>query len=404
MSHRSRSPLFALAQTFAASASFALGLVPTDPATGGECAPLPHQKACSAPLLRNCCKPRRKVVEPDVEMQEKLAEEVTAAVAKAMLAAERERLGTTGAGAGAPAVFGTPTPAGTVAGASSSIGLRGLEIHLPELKLALPTITLPSLIRFRRDPELYVDSSRAPLIQGGTGAGAAGPGSFGGGILPQGAIGPGSAPATGTRATGAGGDRASGSPARSLRRPRPAKPRCNPEIETSWDDGSDDDDGSAVEQCAPLPPSTGPAVRRREPVYAPAADSELDLMPESLPHSSTELPPLPTSERRLRQELDTARREIAATRRQIDELTAVLSRHLPDDSRTEPLPNGSTRAQRAARLTQRLESEPSADDVEAATAPLPEAQRNRSVERVGHAPTARLGRAESARRASLERR
>ena len=63
-------------------------------------------------------------------------------------------------------VFANGQPSGDVAGESGSIGVRGFSLRFPELKLEFPTLQLPSFFRFRRDAEVFVDSSRAPYVAG----------------------------------------------------------------------------------------------------------------------------------------------------------------------------------------------------------------------------------------------
>lgn len=57
-----------------------------------------------------------------------------------------------------------PTRSGEIMGPSRSTGLRGATITFPELKIGLPSLGLPSLIRSRRGPEMRLDSSRAPYV------------------------------------------------------------------------------------------------------------------------------------------------------------------------------------------------------------------------------------------------
>jgi hypothetical protein len=44
--------------------------------------------------------------------------------------------------------------------------MRGFAIHFPELHFELPTIQFPCLVNYRRNPEMYMDGGRAPLVQG----------------------------------------------------------------------------------------------------------------------------------------------------------------------------------------------------------------------------------------------
>ena len=138
-----------------------------------DCAPpAGAQKSCAAPARQPMCRPRsrprsRSYIE-DQEFERRLAEEVAAAVAEATLQSERERQGATG-GATATAEFSSPPPSGVVAGATNSVGIRGLEVTFPEWKLALPSVQLPALVRLRRDAEMLLDSGRATLVRNGGG-------------------------------------------------------------------------------------------------------------------------------------------------------------------------------------------------------------------------------------------
>ena len=55
---------------------------------------------------------------------------------------------------------------GQAAGESNSIGLRGFTLHIPEMRIGLPTLELPSLMRFRREAEMIFDHTRGPLVNG----------------------------------------------------------------------------------------------------------------------------------------------------------------------------------------------------------------------------------------------
>lgn len=68
--------------------------------------------------------------------------------------------------AAGPAMFAAPPAGGQIAGESNSVGIRGFELHIPETRLAMPTLQLPCLVRFRRNPEMQVDGGRAPLVAG----------------------------------------------------------------------------------------------------------------------------------------------------------------------------------------------------------------------------------------------
>ncbi len=55
---------------------------------------------------------------------------------------------------------------GEFAGESTSLGIRGFGIRLPAISIELPEVRLPSVVRYRRNAEMYVDSSRAPWVSG----------------------------------------------------------------------------------------------------------------------------------------------------------------------------------------------------------------------------------------------
>lgn len=55
---------------------------------------------------------------------------------------------------------------GEQAGESSGYGLRGFGVRLPAISLDLPEIRFPSLVKYRRNPEMHVEGSRAPWVEG----------------------------------------------------------------------------------------------------------------------------------------------------------------------------------------------------------------------------------------------
>lgn len=58
-------------------------------------------------------------------------------------------------------IFVAPPPSGEVSGESSSLGIRGFSIRIPEMSITFPTIQLPSLVKYRRGPEMLTDQGRA---------------------------------------------------------------------------------------------------------------------------------------------------------------------------------------------------------------------------------------------------
>ena len=290
---------------------------------GQDCAPAYGvQKSCAAPSSRMTCRPKTRRFSRDEEFERRLAEEVAAAVAEATLQAERERLGA-GAGAGAPTEFVAPPASGVVAGATNSFGLRGLEITFPELKFALPSLQLPSLVRLRREAEMHLDSGRATMVRSSEAAGGAaspGMGAFAGGPngvfipFPQPTGQP--APASGAPAAPAAAGEAEGGAAPAGMRLRRRKAERE-----FWED----DEYEVIEEdspdCAP-PPSCAPVMRNschpsrtnHEPVQAPGVPPEPEVFGSDL-----------GDVRRVRKELDDARRELQATRQQIEQLSALIA-------------------------------------------------------------------------------
>ncbi len=51
---------------------------------------------------------------------------------------------------------------GQAAGESRSFGIRGPALHIPEMRIALPTIEFPSPVRFKRGAEMIFDQVRGP--------------------------------------------------------------------------------------------------------------------------------------------------------------------------------------------------------------------------------------------------
>lgn len=66
----------------------------------------------------------------------------------------------------APAVFQAPQATSDISGPSESIGIRGFGIRVPECNLQLPTIQLPSIVRYRRGSEANFESARVPQLAG----------------------------------------------------------------------------------------------------------------------------------------------------------------------------------------------------------------------------------------------
>ncbi len=62
--------------------------------------------------------------------------------------------------------FVTGPARGEVSGESNSLGLRLGTLRIPELSIALPTLQLPSLVKFRRNPTMHTESAEAPFVTG----------------------------------------------------------------------------------------------------------------------------------------------------------------------------------------------------------------------------------------------
>ncbi|MBI1344854.1 hypothetical protein GC163_01045 [bacterium] len=75
----------------------------------------------------------------------------------------------TAAAAAAPANdqgrFVRAPAAGATAGESNTLGLRGPAIHIPEMRIALPSIEFPSPYKIRHDAFKVFDQIRSPLVQ-----------------------------------------------------------------------------------------------------------------------------------------------------------------------------------------------------------------------------------------------
>lgn len=56
--------------------------------------------------------------------------------------------------------------AGEYAGESTSFGVRGFGLRLPAISIEMPELRMPSLVRYRRNAEMHVESSRSPWVAG----------------------------------------------------------------------------------------------------------------------------------------------------------------------------------------------------------------------------------------------
>lgn len=244
-------------------------------AQAADCeAPPPVRQSCAPALKKRACPPRvpARVCAPEDEF---FPEDLADAIAKATAPAQGAPA------AAAPAMFAAPPQGGQISGESNAIGIRGLELHFPEMRFALPTLQLPSLVRIRRNPEMQIDGGRAPLVGGA--AATYGQIAAGGNVqaAPAAATAPAQPPAEQTPP-------AATAPAR--RRPTTTAP------------------ASAPKRCAPAR-------------CAPASEEEthdVELLPPPLPGSDQ------TGTRPGRNDLEETRRAITLARQQLDQLTAAL--------------------------------------------------------------------------------
>lgn len=61
-----------------------------------------------------------------------------------------------------PMMFAAPAPTGEIAGGRSSIALPTFRISLPKISMETPELCLHGFTRFRRDPQMMIDSAAAP--------------------------------------------------------------------------------------------------------------------------------------------------------------------------------------------------------------------------------------------------
>ncbi|MDQ3332377.1 MAG: hypothetical protein M3552_17290 [Planctomycetota bacterium] len=62
--------------------------------------------------------------------------------------------------------YAMPQAVGEQIGESGGLGIRGLELRVPEMKIALPELRLPSCFRIRHEAEMRVAEGRAPFVRG----------------------------------------------------------------------------------------------------------------------------------------------------------------------------------------------------------------------------------------------
>jgi hypothetical protein len=400
---------------------------------GQECAPPPDglvrkRAAWLAPLgCAPCKKIRREPTREEIEAQafsEELSAAISAAVAEAV-AQQQAQAATANAGPGttaAPAQFQAPAPSGQIAGASNSVGLRGLEIHFPELRFALPTLQLPSLVKFRREPHMHIDSASAPMIAPASALPAAAPAGYAPQAYAAGPYGYGSpygyapattAPASAAPATAPAAAPATAAPARSAAatagcRPKTRVRRVGPTKQRFW---SDEEEWEVIqevpaEDCAPdYEAEGGPASRAEGHVRAHRHSGEVyDPIPKApaadamaQPVEPSFMPPAPGASRapsRGSDELQNARAELAAAQRQLAEVTKLLAAAGVDatagganavratSAGATAIPGGAARRSSKAQTVQRLFQE-----LEAPAQQSEEEQAERVAEETTAAPT-----------------
>lgn len=79
-------------------------------------------------------------------------------------AGEDEAAPEAGPTSGSPGAFMAPPPAGRTRSPSRTLGIRGLAIKLPELTLRLPTIELPSIVRYSSNQRMELEGGVAPFV------------------------------------------------------------------------------------------------------------------------------------------------------------------------------------------------------------------------------------------------
>jgi hypothetical protein len=63
-----------------------------------------------------------------------------------------------------PQAFAAGPPSGVREGPARSVGIEGMSITFPELRLRLPSITLPTLFASQRNSRMMISPSEAPLV------------------------------------------------------------------------------------------------------------------------------------------------------------------------------------------------------------------------------------------------
>ncbi len=64
--------------------------------------------------------------------------------------------------------FAAPHRTGTAAGETRSFGIEGFGVHIPSMSIRMPTLQLPGIVRYRREPRMLIDSSEAPFVRQST--------------------------------------------------------------------------------------------------------------------------------------------------------------------------------------------------------------------------------------------
>src|SRR5437762_54755 len=64
-------------------------------------------------------------------------------------------------------VFVAPPRTGAVRGATNRLGVEGMSLTFPEVRLRLPTLEFPAFFHSRTQPRMLVDQAQAPYVHTG---------------------------------------------------------------------------------------------------------------------------------------------------------------------------------------------------------------------------------------------
>jgi len=60
--------------------------------------------------------------------------------------------------------FAAPPRTGTAVGPTRSLGIEGFGLHMPAMTLRMPTLQMPGLVRYRREPRMLIDAAEAGFV------------------------------------------------------------------------------------------------------------------------------------------------------------------------------------------------------------------------------------------------